>query len=294
MLRKQDGFPGQISFVIPEKVLGWVKRNPLISDLYITDIGYYPHARHHFRERRSGSPQHILIYNTEGKGSIQTGSLQFELPGDHYVIIPAGVPHKYASDACNPWSIYWIHFTGKKSLMLANRANKPVAIEKNKLSRIGDRIDMFSDIFSTLDRGLSHENLEYVNLGLGRLLSTFTYLNQFRIMKRPEENDPVARSIDFMLENLNKKLSLSDISKYAGYSVSHFSRLFVSHTGHAPVDYFIQLKMQRACRLLDNSGLSVMDVSREIGIEDPFYFSRVFHKMMQVSPSEYRKRLRGN
>lgn len=45
-----------------------VKENPLISDLYITDIGYYPKAHYHFRERPEGCSQNILIYNVEGKG----------------------------------------------------------------------------------------------------------------------------------------------------------------------------------------------------------------------------------
>ena len=62
-MKKEDGFPGQISFVLPEKIEGMIRENPLISDLYLTDIGYYPKASHHFRERPSGSRQHILTYN---------------------------------------------------------------------------------------------------------------------------------------------------------------------------------------------------------------------------------------
>ena len=60
-MKKEDGFPGQISFVLPEKIVGLIKENPLISDLYLTDIGYYPQAKHHFRERPMGSAQFILI-----------------------------------------------------------------------------------------------------------------------------------------------------------------------------------------------------------------------------------------
>lgn len=59
-MKKEDGFPGQISFVIPDRILTLVKDNPLIADLYVTDIGYYPQARFHYRERPSGSTQFIL------------------------------------------------------------------------------------------------------------------------------------------------------------------------------------------------------------------------------------------
>ena len=63
-MKKEDGFPGQISFVMPDKIIDLIRQNPLISDLYLTDIGYYPQASYHFRERPYGStPIHSdLLY----------------------------------------------------------------------------------------------------------------------------------------------------------------------------------------------------------------------------------------
>jgi AraC-like DNA-binding protein len=289
-MKKEDGFPGQISFVIPERILALIKDNPLISDIYITDIGYYPQARHHFRERPSGSTQYILIYCMEGKGEIRLNETVYPIPAGHCFIIPAGMPHSYHSDEQNPWSIYWIHFSGNKSSLYSRFACQPMAIERGKTSRISDRIDLFSEIFRNLDRGFSIETLEYVNLCLPHLLASFTYQSQFRLIKESREKDPVAQSINFMLENLAQKLKLEEIAAETSLSASHYSRLFVNRTGHSPMDYFIQLKIQRACRLLDNSGWMIADVAREMGFDDQFYFSRVFRKVMGMSPGEYRKR----
>ncbi|HNW55438.1 MAG TPA: helix-turn-helix transcriptional regulator, partial [Bacteroidales bacterium] len=61
-----------------------------------------------------------------------------------------------------------------------------------------------------------------------------------------------------------------------------------ARTGHSPIDYFIQPKIQRSCRYLDNTVLSIADVAREIGFDDQFYFSRQFRKVMSMSPREYR------
>lgn len=289
-MKKEDGFPGQISFVIPERIQALIKSNPMIDDLYITDIGYYPQARFHFRERPAGSSQFILIYCTVGNGEIRLNETTYAVPANHFFIIPAGIPHAYHSDEQNPWSIYWIHFSGLKSGNYARFACQPLAIERGKTSRITDRIDLFSEIFRNLDRGFSIETLEYVNLCLPHLLASFTYLSQFRLIKESGEKDPVAQSINFMLEQLTKKLKLDEIAAETGLSASHFSRLFVNRTGHSPIDYFIQLKVQRSCRLLDNPGWTIADVSREMGFDDQFYFSRVFRKVMGMSPGEYRKR----
>jgi AraC-like DNA-binding protein len=132
--------------------------------------------------------------------------------------------------------------------------------------------------------------LEYVNLCLPHLLASFTHLSQFRLIREPGEKDPVAQSINFMLENVTLKLKLEEIAAETSLSASHYSRLFLNRTGHSPIDYFIQLKIQRACRLLDNPGWMIADVAREMGFDDQFYFSRVFRKVMGMSPAEYRKR----
>lgn len=289
-MRKEDGFPGQISFVLPEKIISLTRHNPMISDLYLTDIGYYPQARHHFRERPSGGAQFILIYCIDGKGEIRIGKTLHSLAADHFFIIPAGMPHTYHSDEQQPWSIYWIHFSGSKAGLFARYSCQSTKIERGKTSRINDRLGLFSDIFRNLDRGFSIETLEYANLCLAYLLASFTHLSQFREVRKADENDPVAQSINFMLENLGRKLRLADLALAVGLSASHYSRLFQARTGHSPIDYFIQLKVQKACRLLDNYSWLISDVSREAGFEDQFYFSRVFHKVMGMSPASYRKR----
>lgn len=289
-MRKQDGFPGQLSYVVPEKILNMVKDNPMISDLYTTDIGYYPHAGHHFRERTKGIEQFILIYNTQGLGVIKTEKSSFELAPDHFFIIPAGVPHAYYADSGNPWSIYWIHFAGNKAGQISKPLLQPVFIERSKTSRINDRIGLFSEIFQNLERGFSIETLEYVNLCLPRLLASFTYLERYRMVNEQIAKDPVDLSINFMLENLSCKFRLSELAHVVNLSASHYSRLFLSRTGHSPINYFIQLKIQHSCKLFDSTNLSVVEVAREAGFDDQFYFSRQFRKVMGMSPREFRRR----
>jgi len=288
-MKKEEGFPGQISFVIPDRVLSSLGDNPLVADLYITDIGYYPKARFHFRDRPSGSSQFILIYCTDGQGEIHIKQDIQSITSGHFFIIPAGIPHSYHADKLNPWSIYWIHFSGRKSVSFSKYSNQCISVGREVKSRKNDRLELFWEIFSNLERGFRTETLEYVNLCLPYLLASFIHAGPFKSATETKEGNSVDQSINFMLENLTKKLKVCDIALEIGYSTSHFCRLFLSKTGHSPIDYFIQLKVQRACRLLENPGLTVADVAREMGFEDQFYFSRVFRKVMEISPAEYRK-----
>ena len=112
MIKRKDGFCGERALVLPQPVVHEMEADPVASLLHITDIGYYPKARHHFRERKSPITQYVFIYCTEGAGWFRIGGKTFPVGPDQYFILPAGQPHAYKADEQNPWTIYWIHFKG--------------------------------------------------------------------------------------------------------------------------------------------------------------------------------------
>lgn len=59
-------------------------QNELTRLLYVTDIGFYPKAKGHYRIRNKGSEQNILIYCTEGKGWISTNGTRHEIVKGHF------------------------------------------------------------------------------------------------------------------------------------------------------------------------------------------------------------------
>ncbi|WP_167606204.1 AraC family transcriptional regulator [Maribellus sediminis] len=288
-MKRKEGFPGQLSYIIPESTREKLLQNPLFEGLYITDIGYYPHALYHYRERPEGSAQAILIYNIEGSGYIKIAGVVHALPADHFFIIPQHTAHSYYADKEDPWSIYWIHIGGEKTKFISNAFSRSIPIERTSTSRINERLDLFGEIFKCLEMGYGIETLEYVNLCLPRLLASFTHIKQYRSINEQLSNDPVSLAINFMLVNLKNKVTLKQLANEVHLSGSYFTRLFLSRTGFSPIDYFNQLKIQQSCRHLDNRELSISEVAREVGFEDQFYFSRMFKKVMNQSPREYRK-----
>jgi transcriptional regulator GlxA family with amidase domain len=108
-----------------------------------------------------------------------------------------------------------------------------------------------------------------------------------------QQSGAVEEAIHFMHENIRKRITLKEIAQYVGFSPSHFSGLFQRKTGHSPLNYFIQLKIQEACHQLDFSDMKINQISMLVGFDDPLYFSRIFTKTMGSSPSEYRKKKKG-
>jgi AraC-like DNA-binding protein len=98
----------------------------------------------------------------------------------------------------------------------------------------------------------------------------------------------IEQSIAYMLRHLDEPLQVAMLAARANISPSHFFALFKRQIGCAPIDYFIRLRMQHACHLLDETMLSVKEVAATLGYDDPFYFSRIFKSVNHVAPSEYR------
>jgi len=95
--------------------------------------------------------------------------------------------------------------------------------------------------------------------------------------------------IQFMKKNVDATLTINQMARETGLSATHFSRLFSQQTGFPPMDYFIHLKIHRACRFLTLTPLSIKEISSRMGYTDQYYFSRVFHKVMGISPVGYRR-----
>jgi AraC-like DNA-binding protein len=98
----------------------------------------------------------------------------------------------------------------------------------------------------------------------------------------------IEQSITYMLRHLDESLQVATLAAQANISASHFFALFKRRIGCAPIDCFIRLRMQHACRLLDETVMSVKEVAATLGYDDPFYFSRIFKSVIRVAPSEYR------
>lgn len=292
MIRISDGFSGERSISLPEIINKTCEDDGLLSCLYITDIGFYPHAMYHYRKRQQGVGQYILIYCVKGCGWYVVRGKRHEIKENQYFIIPEGEPHEYASNNQDPWTIYWVHFTGHNAHFFCDDSCAPADIQPGTTSRISDRNTIFEEIFLTLSDNYSVDNLRYAASLLYGFLASFRYLNHFRKYNSQQARintlDVVNMAVRYMNENIEKRLSLDDLCRYIGYSPSQLSLLFRNQTGHSPHSYFNILKIQRACKLLETTDLKINQICAKVGIDDSYYFSRLFTKTIGISPKKYR------
>jgi len=282
-----EGFIGQAMLVLPPDRQRAILANGLCKGFYATAIGYYPHASYHDRERLNGSEQYILLYCVDGKGWIKLNGAEYQLIPNTYIILPKNIPHHYGSSSKEPWSIYWLHFSGEQADLLYSRYVAYGEEGPRYLPYQENRIELFQQIIQALENDSGNAEIELTYLKLLQFVGSFIYTDS--ASKESSIDDAITASVKFMKQNLQKNFSIQELAGQANYSVSRYSELFRLKTGYAPIQYFIQLKIQKSCQYLYFSKMNIKEICKEIGFDDPYYFSRMFKKQMGMPPLQYRK-----
>lgn len=109
-----------------------------------------------------------------------------------------------------------------------------------------------------------------------------------------EERDPVVRAVQQIHQRVmahpEDEPDFEDLALKAGLSHSHFRRHWTRLFDAPPRRSLIRQRVNRACELLVNSGLSVAEIAQQSGFTDPLYFSRSFRRETSMTATEYRSR----
>ncbi|MEI6948423.1 AraC family transcriptional regulator [Paraflavisolibacter sp. H34] len=281
---------GRRHIEIPRPVMkDRVQNDSWLKQLHISSLGYYPKASGHYTYRKKGLDENILFFCVDGHGWFKSGDRKYRVGPNEMFILPQHTEHAYGGSDEDPWSIYWMHFGGEQLAHFNSLQAVQAYFQPSFVKGGGEVVALFSKMYQTLELGYSTDNLLFANMCLSHFLSLFLYNSRHaEVQAAPPKMDTVDSAIHYMHEHINENLSLIELSRIYNYSPSRFSSLFKQKTGYAPIDYFIQMKMQKACRELDFSDRPSKEIAFDLGFEDPCYFSRRFTKVMGMSPTQYR------
>ncbi len=292
MARKEPVFasswplpPKGVRFETPRFLVRLLSTHPLSRDLFPLAVGYYPVAAGHSMERRRHD-SHLIIYCVAGLGHLSIGGETWRIQAGDLLCLPRGLAHSYRADEGDPWSIYWVHFDGELAeqyLQFLN-ADHPVL----RLGMHPSVVTGFSGLFSLGRGGYPERAFIHGSAQLKELLTDVGW-QRSRAGSGSGARVDMDRIEQLMRRRIDRSLRLDELAEEAGMSRYHFVRRFREQTGHSPIQYFIHLKMQYACQLLDSDTRSVKQTAAALGYDDAYYFSRLFKKVMGVSPQHYRR-----
>jgi AraC-like DNA-binding protein len=285
---QKRGFPDMRSIFLPPALIRESLRQPLLRDFLVTRVGYCSRAAGHYIPRPEGSLDNIMHYCVGGKGWVQIAGRKWGVAADTALFLPREVPHLYGADPADPWSVYWVHFTGKQ------------ADDFFEILRVGARQPLLhlpctEEILSALRLVESHmagvptrPNL----IAASTVFASFLGLVQLQhfAMGRQERTveENIQQTINFMEANLGRAVPLRELANLAHMSISRYEAAFAKRTGCSPINYFQRMKIQKASRLLTETDEPIKMICMKIGYDDPYYFSRFFKKSVGIAPTHFR------
>ena len=290
---RAEGFSGQRIVVLPRNVVAAALAYDLLKGLLPTDVGYFPKAAGHFIKRALGIDQTILIYCVKGKGWCEIEGSRHAVSAGDVLVMPPGCAHTYGADEHRPWTIFWVHVKGQNVVALRDELRTTPANPVLCLGENPELLALFEELLEVVEHGYAASRLLYASQILAHLIGLVIW-DCRQIQRGPLDNaHRILESIAYMKQHLDHNATAASFAALANLSESHYRSLFKSQIGYAPMDYFIRLRMHKACQLLDTTTLSVKEIAVKVGYEDPLYFSRIFRSVMEHSPKQYRRMHKG-
>lgn len=232
---------------------------------------------------------YIIHYVLGGKGIFLVGGNTYRLEKNNGFLICPDTPVFYQADGEDPWSYSWVGFQGLKAEKYLAQAGLG---KHNPIFRY-DRDEFLKECLNKMISSRSmQKGREIYMLGLlYEFLSQLVELagnseNGVRMENRKE--DYVKKAVEYIRTNYWRKLSIAEAAKHVGLDRSYLYLLFNEYLRTSPHDFLTHYRIDRACSFMKNSNLSIGDISRSVGYEDPLLFSKVFKKVKGISPRDYR------
>jgi len=240
---------------------------------------------------------YYLIHTVlSGRGDFSIGGKSYRCgAGDSFMIFP-GEMFSYQADEHEPWRYAWIAFVGRGAEAVVSSlgvAPEDAVVPGSLNAKVRHYYDQLLQCFD------SSQSPELSNLeagGWARLL-----LRQFGTARaKTDKKDPeiaeaservVKRAIQFLTLQFAQPISISRLAGLLGYHRTHLCKLFKQSTGMSPMQYLLQIRMQRAELLLGTS-MPIEQIASSVGFGDPLYFSRKFRSWSGQSPTDYRRTIR--
>lgn len=105
----------------------------------------------------------------------------------------------------------------------------------------------------------------------------------------PKQKELVQLAKDYILNHYERDIGLKDICGYVFLSPSYFARVFKQETGHSPISFLIQTRINRAKELLAETDDKASDIALSVGFSNQQRFNETFKKITGMTPLEYRK-----
>lgn len=245
-----------------------------------------------------------MVYIKSGEGVFEIAEQRAQVGANDIVIIKPHQHHKLNVTADGGCDFIVLYF---KFINQAHHAMSETSLEdfinfvsgKESGAFIKLKVSQKNDIIGLLNRILREKTSDQ----LGSDLLNYLMLMELFVLisralkaewensiknKSPKIKELMQSAIRFVHNNYEREISITDIAKYVFLSPSYFTRAFKEDTGLSPMQYLLNIRIKRACELLNETDMKVGDIAHSVGFSNQQRFNDMFKKQTKMTPMQYR------
>ncbi len=228
---------------------------------------------------------------------LKEGEIYFHKPNEY---------HTHSADGINPPNVFISSFESRSEAMRFFE-NRKILLEprfKTFISQIVSEAKMTFDMPVSNPETKKLELLHTTTLGGRQIIKNTLELLLINIMREQTETMEgnsiflperqldkklVKDIIQILNKNVTGRISIEEITNFTFYGRAYLFREFKKSTGHSIMEYYNNLKIEKAKELIAKSDKSIREISEILCYDTPNYFSKSFKKATGFTPSEYKK-----
>jgi len=147
---------------------------------------------------------------------------------------------------------------------------------------------IFGMNFKYLNEINSIKTVEDLTYWLSKTMAKFT--EQVFDLQNVKHVDAIYKAIEFIKRNYMKKVTLEEVAINSSLSTTYFSRIFKKEMNCSFNNYLNRVRIEMSKKLLLDESIPLIEVSIIVGFEDQSYYSKVFKKIIGISPGKFREK----
>ncbi|MFS4472265.1 AraC family transcriptional regulator [Chryseobacterium sp. T20] len=276
------------------------------------NLKYYPKARthtFHFDHIHIKWNQQVPLHQQEtwelsyiitGSGVRIIGDIVENFSKGEIILIPPNIPHCWSFDESvhdSEGNIENITIVFENDFLESCKNIFPELLHSiSELQSNENAVSFKNELLEklqTLMASMIHQNgIERLSSFI-KLLELVSYCKEMQVVGRPVSENKKEKKLQeiylFILNNFQRNITLEEISRSVGMQKSSFCVFFKKMTGKSFFTYLTEFKIESSCQMLLKTKLSVAEICIASGFSDIPYYNRVFKKIKNVPPTQFRK-----
>lgn len=263
-----------------KNILEYIKKNS--DDIKVENFFYQIGGKNWHIDQRV-IDNNMLVFCIGGKGEYLVENESFEIKKSRIIFISHSVLHSSRQNEDKPVQVLALRFSFKNNKRMPKGS---FCFDSNNFSTL-------NNIFSKIGKHLLCGDDDNKSIANRMLNSFFLMLESEIIAYKNKVYDEYLENLNFLIEksiSLNKNIDLENFYSHYG-SKYKFTKAFKNYYNMTYKSYCFYKKIEYIKMLLEETNLSISEISERTAYSDPYILSNQFKKTYNISPKEYRNKL---